>query len=93
MLKIYLFFLSSPCPDYRECQTDDHKCGGDNGICIPKDKMCDGYFDCRDESDETDDKCGEKLACDPQEFLCENREKCIAKYQVRRVGRKRQKFL
>ncbi len=36
--------------DYRNCETSDHKCG--NGLCVPESKRCDGYFDCRDETDE-----------------------------------------
>ena len=36
--------------DYRTCESSDHRCG--NGLCVPASKRCDGYFDCRDESDE-----------------------------------------
>lgn len=44
--------------DYRECLSEDFKCG--SGLCIPVDKKCDGYLDCRDHSDE--DQC-KGLAC------------------------------
>ena len=29
---------------------DDHKCS--SGLCVPANKKCDGYRDCRDHSDE-----------------------------------------
>ena len=62
--------------DYRTCAADDHKCG--NGLCVPKEKKCDGYFDCRDKSDE--DGCP-GTSCDLSEFRCANGEKCIAEFQ------------
>ena len=52
------------------------KCG--NGLCFPKEKKCDGYYDCRDKSDEKD--CPE-VACDKQQFRCKDGTKCIASYQ------------
>lgn len=41
--------------DYRNCLPSDHKCG--SGLCIPIEKRCDHYYDCRDESDESDEFC------------------------------------
>ena len=62
--------------DYRTCQEDDIKCG--NGLCVPTEKSCDGYFDCRDKKDE--EGC-EGTSCDLSEFRCANGEKCIAEFQ------------
>ena len=70
-MKIFYFFT-----DYRTCNDDDVKCG--NGLCVPKEKKCDGYFDCRDKSDEND--CP-GTSCDLSEFRCANGEKCIAEFQ------------
>ncbi len=69
------FFNSSS--DYRTCQDSDHRCG--NGLCVEKSKKCNGYYDCRDKSDEKD--CG-GTACDLQQFRCKDGDKCIANYQV-----------
>ena len=67
-----------PCffADYRSCQDSDHKCG--NGLCVPKEKKCDGYYDCRDKSDE---KGCPGTHCELTDFRCKSGEKCIAKYQ------------
>ncbi|KAK3867232.1 hypothetical protein Pcinc_027289 [Petrolisthes cinctipes] len=46
-----------------------------DGQCIPKDKVCDGVYDCRDTSDEM--RCN-PLGCEPNEFQCDNK-KCVLK--------------
>ena len=68
---------SSSSADYRTCQDSDHRCG--NGLCVDKSKKCDGYYDCRDKSDESEGCAG--IACELQEFRCKDGNKCIAKYQ------------
>ena len=69
-------FFSRFLTDYRSCQDSDHKCG--NGLCVPKEKNCDGYYDCRDKSDE---KGCPGTHCELTDFRCKSGEKCIAKYQ------------
>lgn len=59
---------------YRTCLSEDHRCS--SGLCIPPTKKCDGYFDCRDESDETG--CN-MTSCTKDKFRCV--EKCIEKSQ------------
>lgn len=66
-----LLFLSAA---YRECLLEDHKCG--NGLCIPPTRKCDGYFDCRDESDEAG--CN-MTSCTKDKFRCN--DLCINKSQ------------
>ncbi|KAJ8967224.1 hypothetical protein NQ314_003002, partial [Rhamnusium bicolor] len=46
-----------------------------NGDCIPKNKVCDGVFDCADGSDEN--RCNPN-GCEPNEYQCANK-KCILK--------------
>jgi len=72
--------------DYRKCQPDDIKCGlpvnatgsSSNGkqvdICVPQDKKCDGYFDCRSGKDE--DSCP-GTSCRLDQFRCANGARCI----------------
>lgn len=80
-LDIDLFFAFAA---YRNCQADDIHCGlpssssSKNGYsadpCVPKEKTCDGYLDCRSGRDE--DGCtGAKCRLD--QFRCANGQKCI----------------
>lgn len=64
----------SPSAAYRECLLEDHKCG--SGLCIPPTRKCDGYFDCRDESDEAG--CN-MTSCTKDKFRCN--DLCIEKSQ------------
>ncbi|XP_041779439.1 low-density lipoprotein receptor-related protein 2 [Anopheles merus] len=69
---------------YRKCQTDDIRCGAPslgvslNGrvaeICVPKEKRCDGYLDCRTGKDE--EGCP-GTACRLDQFRCANGVRCI----------------
>lgn len=47
-----------------------------NGECIPKQKLCDGVYDCKDGSDES--SCSNLGRCEPNEFRCNN-QKCVLK--------------
>lgn len=72
---------------YRKCQPDDIRCGAPadgSGApiaggraadpCLPKEKKCDGYMDCRSGRDE--EGCpGAKCRLD--QFRCANGQKCI----------------
>ncbi|CAG4963235.1 unnamed protein product [Colias eurytheme] len=71
---------------YRKCQIDDFQCGVENagyskisttqGPCIPKEKKCDGYVDCRTGKDEQD--CpGSPLSCRLDQFRCASGDKCV----------------
>uniref|UniRef100_A0A182SFA5 Uncharacterized protein n=1 Tax=Anopheles maculatus TaxID=74869 RepID=A0A182SFA5_9DIPT len=69
---------------YRKCQQDDIRCGTPslgvslNGrvaeICVPKEKRCDGYLDCRTGKDE--EGCT-GTACRLDQFRCANGVRCI----------------
>lgn len=60
------------------------RCGADqatcqNGECVARSSLCDGQFDCRDQSDEAN--CGPLRKCEPNEFLCRN-GLCVQKMWV-----------
>lgn len=69
---------------YRSCQADDIHCGlpssssskNSNSAdpCVPKEKKCDGYLDCRTGRDE--DGCS-GAKCRLDQFRCANGLKCI----------------
>lgn len=76
-----IFFLA-----YRKCQSDDIHCGapldGSPTLggriadpCVPKEKKCDGYLDCRSGRDE--DGCVNGAKCRLDQFRCTNGQKCI----------------
>ncbi|VVD04124.1 unnamed protein product [Leptidea sinapis] len=71
---------------YRKCQPDDFQCGverpvsgkaaANQGPCLPKEKRCDGYLDCRTGKDEQD--CpGRRVSCRLDQFQCASGDKCI----------------
>lgn len=72
---------------YRKCQGDDIRCGpapegrpagsgsgGRSDICVPKEKKCDGYMDCRSGKDE--EGCS-GVACHLDQFRCANGQRCL----------------
>lgn len=71
---------------YRKCQSTDIFCdaptgstplsggGRTPGQCVPKEKHCDGYFDCRSRKDE--EGCT-GVSCRLDQFRCANGAKCI----------------
>lgn len=73
-----------PIIAYRNCQPDDIHCGVINttpskygslaDLCVPKEKKCDGYLDCRSGRDE--DGCN-GAKCRLDQFRCVNGQKCI----------------
>lgn len=83
-------FLSSTLTAYRKCQADDIRCGaapegrpasGSSSsssrpadICVPKEKKCDGYMDCRSGKDE--EGCS-GVACHLDQFRCANGQRCL----------------
>lgn len=88
VLEFYRLLLKNTCfiyfTAYRNCQADDIHCGLPSSTssktgypadpCVPKEKKCDGYLDCRTGRDE--DGCpGAKCRLD--QFRCANGQKCI----------------
>ncbi|XP_076307066.1 uncharacterized protein LOC143223248 [Tachypleus tridentatus] len=61
--------ITYQCIDQTECLSNEWKCG--NGLCIPKERRCDGHFNCYDDTDELD------CVCSKQEFHCGNWTSCI----------------
>ncbi|CAB3365823.1 Hypothetical predicted protein [Cloeon dipterum] len=72
-LKVEAHTILPPTRPETACRIDEATCG--NGQCIPKLKVCDGYRDCTDGSDEV--QCGQN-GCEPNEFRCRNK-KCKLK--------------
>lgn len=70
---------------YRKCQSSDVFCNAPGGLapsdgsrlagpCVPKEKRCDGYLDCRNGRDE--EGCT-GISCRLDQFRCANGQKCI----------------
>nr|QBP17600.1 heparan sulfate proteoglycan [Recilia dorsalis] len=60
-------------PTRKVCGFNEATCS--NGDCIPKNRVCDGRYDCTDGSDEM--RCNPH-GCEPNEFRCDNK-KCVQK--------------
>jgi len=62
---------------YRKCQDSDFRCGPEGKApCVPKEKRCDGYYDCRSQRDE--EGCAQTGAvCNLDQFRCANGQRCI----------------
>ncbi|XP_070509893.1 basement membrane-specific heparan sulfate proteoglycan core protein isoform X10 [Chironomus tepperi] len=69
----------------RKCKETEFQCISD-GACIDGYKLCNGYYDCTDKSDESDDLCidinqyteyDEPNECADNEFKCDE-DKCVA---------------
>lgn len=67
---------------YRKCQEGDFHCQSDTSPpCLPKEKKCDGYFDCRNRRDE--EGCGPNhgVSCSLNQFRCANGQRCVDAFQ------------
>lgn len=63
---------------YRKCQPDDFRCVGTTPeLCIPKEKKCDGYLDCRNGRDEERCENNIKPACRLDQFRCNTTQRCV----------------
>lgn len=63
---------------YRKCQPDDFRCVGTTPeLCIPKEKKCDGYLDCRNGRDEERCENNMKPACRLDQFRCNTTQRCV----------------
>lgn len=58
---------------HEKCEDREFQCS--NGVCIPKDKKCDGLPNCADYSDEAN--CG--VLCEEPNYLCKGSNVCITK--------------
>lgn len=53
--------MSAAVPQYRYCEPWKFQCG--NGKCIGRNKLCDNYEDCGDQSDESYSVCQGNVRC------------------------------
>lgn len=66
---------------YRKCLPDDFRCNNTTPeLCLPKEKRCDGYLDCRNGRDE--EGCPTTRApCRLDQFRCNITQRCIDQSQ------------
>jgi low density lipoprotein-related protein 2 len=62
---------------YRKCQAEDFRCGSNSGPFLPKEKKCDGYYDCRNRRDEEGCPADHGVSCYLVQFRCANKQRCI----------------
>lgn len=63
---------------YRKCLPDDFRCGKSNEApCLPKEKRCDGYIDCRTGKDEEGCFNPPLVSCPLDQFRCANGQRCV----------------
>lgn len=63
---------------YRKCQPDDFHCSPEQkSQCLPKEKKCDGYFDCRNKADEADCGPNHGTSCSLDQFRCAKGQRCV----------------
>jgi Low-density lipoprotein receptor domain class A. len=71
-------YRKSPVAAYRKCQPEDFRCGPNlAGPCLPKEKKCDGYYDCRNRRDEEGCPADSGVSCSLDQFRCANKQRCI----------------